>query len=106
MLDPVKMFAHSCFKKTIQANHPKVIAFVGETDKIRAAADKVAENDGRPTLEMTVKLPPGEYQYTPEEISGHPPVNLFSHSFDTNGGLHTTIFCLFDLMLKKSWNEV
>jgi hypothetical protein len=34
MLDPVKMFAHSCFKGSIQANHPKVIAFVGETDKI------------------------------------------------------------------------
>jgi hypothetical protein len=40
MLDPVKMFAHSRFHGTIQANHPKVIAFVGETDKIRAAADK------------------------------------------------------------------
>ncbi len=51
---------------------------------------------------MIVKLPPGEYQYTPEEISNHPSVNLFSHSFDTNGGLHTTIFCLFDLMLKNS----
>jgi hypothetical protein len=101
MLDPVKMFAHSCFKGTIQANHPKVTAFVGETDKIRAAVNKVAGNDGRPTSEMIVKLPPGEYQYTPEEISGHPSVNLFSHSFDTNGGLHTTIFCLFDLMLKK-----
>jgi len=102
MLDPVKMFAHSRFHGTIQANNPKVIAFVGETDKIRAAADKVAGNDGRPTSQMIIKLPPGEYQYTPEEISGHPSVNLFSHSTDNTGGTHTTIFCLFDLMLKKS----
>ncbi len=101
MLDPVRIFAHFCFKGTIQANHPKVIAFVGEKDKIWAAADKVAGNDGRPTSEMIVKLPPDKYQYTPEEISGHPSVNLFLHSFDTNGGLHTTIFCLFDLMLTK-----
>jgi hypothetical protein len=54
-----------------------------------------------PTLQMIIKLPPGEYQYTPEEISGQPSVNLFSHSFDNTGGTHTTIFCLFDLMLKK-----
>jgi hypothetical protein len=101
MLDPIKVFAHFCFKGTIQASHCKVIAFVGETDKIRAAAGKIAENDGRTTLKMVVKLPPDEYQYTLEEISGHPSVNLFSHSFDnTTGNTHTTIFCLFDLMVK------
>ena len=86
MLDPIKVFAHFCFKGLIQASHRKVIAFVGETDKIRAAADKIVENDGRTTSKMVVKLPPGEYQYTMEEISGHPSVNLFSHSFDNTTG--------------------
>jgi hypothetical protein len=61
MLDSVKMFAHSRFHGTIQANHLKVIAFVGETDKIWAAADKVAGNDGRPTSQMIIKLPPGSW---------------------------------------------
>jgi hypothetical protein len=103
MLDPVKMFAHSRFHGTIQANHPKVIAFVGETDKIRAAADKVSGNDGRPNSQMITKLPPGEYQYTRgNQWSPLHSVNLFSHSFDNTGGTHTTMFCLFDLMLKKS----
>ena len=102
MLDPVKMFGHSRFHETIKSNHPKVIAFVREADKIWVAANKVAGNDGRPTSQMIIKLPPGEYQSTPEEISGHPSINLFSHSFDNTGGTHTTIFCLFDLMLKKS----
>ena len=55
-----------------------------------------------PTPQMIVKLPPDEYQYTPEEISGHPSVSLFSHSTENTGDTHTTIFCLFDLMLKKS----
>jgi hypothetical protein len=105
MLDPVKMFAHSRFHGTIQANHPKVIAFVGETDKIRAAANKVAGNNGRPTSQMIIKFPPGEYQYIPEKISGHPSVNLFSYSTDNIGSAHTTIFCLFDLMLKKLDDE-
>jgi hypothetical protein len=101
MLDPIKVFAHFRFKGTIQASHCEVIAFVGETDKIRAAAGKIAENDGRTTSKMVVKLPPGEYQYTLEEISGHPSVNLFSHSFDnTTGDTHTTIFCLFSLVVK------
>jgi hypothetical protein len=40
LLDPVKMFEHSRFHDTIKSNHPKVIAFVREADKIRAAADK------------------------------------------------------------------
>ncbi len=61
MLDSIKVFAHSHFKGTIQASHPKVIAFVGETDKIWAAADKIAENDGLCTSKMIIKLPPGEY---------------------------------------------
>jgi hypothetical protein len=104
MLDPVKMFGHSRFHETIKSNHPKVIAFVREADKIRAAADKVAGNDGRPTSQMIIKLPPGEYQYTPEEISGHPSINLFSHSFDNIVGVNPSIFCLFDLMLKKPDN--
>ena len=99
MLDPTKVFSHSRFKRTIQASHPKVIAFVGETDKIRAAADKIA--DGLCTSKMIVKLPPGEYQYTPVDISGHPSVNLFSSESNT-GGTFTTIFCLFDLMVKVS----
>jgi hypothetical protein len=30
--------------------------------------------------------------------------DLFSHSCDNTGGTHATIFCLFDLMLKKSDN--
>jgi len=95
MLDPVKMFAHSCFHGNIQANHPKVIEFVGETDKIRAADNKVAGNDGRPKSQMIIKLPPGEYQYTLEEISSHPSVNLFSHSFDNTGGSTPPFFvCL------------
>jgi hypothetical protein len=101
MLDPIKVFAHFRFKGTIQASHCKVIAFIGETDKIWAAAIKIAENDGRTTSKMVVKLPPGEYQYTLEEISGHLSVNLFSHSFNnTTSDTHTTIFCLFDLMVK------
>jgi hypothetical protein len=101
MLDPIKVFAHFRFKGTIQASHLKVIAFVGETDKIRAAACKIAENDRCTTSKMVVKLPPGEYQYTLEEISGHPSVNLFSNSFNNiTGDTHTTIFCLFDLMVK------
>jgi hypothetical protein len=62
MLDPIKVFVHFRFKGTIQASHRKVIAFVGETDKIRAAAGKITENDGRTTSKMVVKLPPGEYQ--------------------------------------------
>jgi hypothetical protein len=100
MLDPIKVFAHFRFKVTIQASLCKVIAFVGETDKIRAAASKIAENDGRTTLKMVVKLPPGEYQYTLEEISGHPSVNLFSHSSNnTTGDTHTTIFSLFSLVV-------
>ncbi len=96
MLDPIKVFVHLRFKGTIQASHRKVIAFVGETDKIWAAASKIAENDGRTTLKMVVKLSPGQYQYTLEEISGHPSLNLFSHSFDnTTGDTHTTFFvCL------------
>ena len=53
---------------------------------------------------MIIKLPPGEYQYTPEEISGHPSTNLFSHSFDNIVGVNPSIFCLFDLMLKKPDN--
>ncbi len=78
-----------------------MIAFLGETDKIRAAAGKIAENDGRTTLKMVVKLPPGEYQYALEEISGHPSVNLYLHSFNnTTGNMHNTFFCLFDLMVK------
>ncbi len=95
------MFGHFRFHETIKSNHPKVIAFVREADKFRAAADKVAGNDGRPTSQMIIKLPPGEYQYTPEEISGHPSINLFSHSFDNIVGVNPSIFCLFDLMLKK-----
>ncbi len=70
---------------------------------IRAVADKIAGNDGRYTSKMIVKLPPGEYQYTPEEISGHPSVNLFLKSCNiTTGGTHTTFFFLFDLMAKVS----
>ncbi len=108
MLDSIKVFAHFRFKGTIQASHCKVIAFVGETDKIQVAAGKIADNDGRTSSKMVVKLLPGEYQYTLEEISGHPSVNLFSHSFDnTTGDTHTTIFCLFDLMVvwcKPGWD--
>ncbi len=104
MLDPVKMFGHSCFHETIKSNHTKVIAFVREADKIRAAADKVAGNNGHPTLQMIIKLPPGEYQYTSGEIRGHPSINLFLHSFDNIGGVNHSIFCLFDLMLKKPDN--
>jgi hypothetical protein len=104
MLDPVKMFGHSRFHETIKSNHPKVIAFVREADKIWVAANKVAGNDGRPTSQMIIKLPPGEYQYTPEEISGHPSINLFSHSFDNIVSVNPSIFCLFDLMLKKPDN--
>ena len=50
---------------------------------------------------MIVKLPTGEYQFTPVDISGHPSVNLFSSESNT-GGTFTTIFCLFDLMVKVS----
>jgi hypothetical protein len=105
MLDPVKISGHSRFLETIKSNHPKVIAFVREADKIWAAANKVAGNDGRPTLQMIIKLPPGEYQYTPEEISSHPFINLFLHSFDNIGGVNPSIFCLFVLMLKKPDNR-
>jgi hypothetical protein len=95
LLDPVKMFEHSRFHDTIKSNHLKVIAFVREADKIRAAADKVAGNDGHPTSQMVIELPLGEYQYTPEEISGHPPINLFSRSFDNISGVNPSIFvCL------------
>jgi hypothetical protein len=87
MLDPIKVLAHFLLQRV--------------TDKIRAAAGKIAKNGGRTTSKMVIKLPPGEYQYTLEEISGHPSVNLFLHSFDnTTGDTHTTIFCLFDLMVK------
>ncbi len=55
---------HSRFIETIQASHPKVVAFVREIDKIWAAANKIAENDGRTTSKMVVELSPGEYQYT------------------------------------------
>jgi hypothetical protein len=72
-----------------------------ETEKIWAAAKKAAENDGIFTSKIIIKLPPCEYQYTPEDISGHPAIKLFLHSYDnTTGGMHTTIFCLFDLMVK------
>ena len=105
MLDPTKVFAHSRFKGTIQASHPKVIAFVTETDKIRAEVDKKT-SDGVCTSEMIVNLPPGaEYQYTPESISGHPAVNVFAHHTDNTVNTHTTIFCLFDLMVKISNDE-
>jgi hypothetical protein len=101
MLDPIKVFAHSPFKVTIQPRHPNVIAFLGETDKIWAATNKMAETDLLCTSKIILKLPPGEYQYTPEDISGHPSVNLFSHScHNTTGNTHTTFF-LFDLMVKK-----
>ncbi len=101
MLDPIKVFAHFRFKGTIQASHYKIIAFVEETDKIRAVASKIAKKDGRTTSKMVVKLPPGEYQYTLEEISGHPSINLFSHSFNNNtSNTHTTFFCLFSLVVK------
>jgi hypothetical protein len=39
MINPNKIFAHSHFKGMIQASHPKVIAFVTETDKIQAETD-------------------------------------------------------------------
>jgi hypothetical protein len=100
MLDPINVFANSCFKGTIQASHPEVIAFVGETDKIWAAADKIAANDGLCSFKMIIKLPPGEYQYTPEDISGHPSVNLFTLLRQHRRHKHTTIFCLFDMMVK------
>ena len=45
MLDPAKVSAHSRFKGMIQANHPKVITFVTEADKIQAVTDKIT-NDG------------------------------------------------------------
>jgi hypothetical protein len=102
MLDPTKVFAHSRFKGTIQASHPKVIAFVTETDKIRAEVDKKT-SDGVCTSEMIVNLPPGaEYQYAPEIISGHPAVNVFAHHTDNTVNTHTTTFCLFDSMVKIS----
>ena len=104
MLDPTKVCAHSRFKGTIQVSHPKVIAFVTETDKIRAEVDKKT-SDGVCTLEMIVNLPPGaEYQYTPESISGHPVVDVFAvaHHTDNTVNTHTIIFCLFDLMVKIS----
>ncbi len=76
MLDPIKVFFHPPFKVTIQPSHPNVIAFVGETDKILAATNKMAETDLLCTSKIILKLPPGEYHYTPEDISGHPSVNL------------------------------
>jgi hypothetical protein len=59
MLHPIKVFPHSCFKRIVHASHPKVNAFVGETDKIWTAASKKAKNYGLCTSEMIVKLPPG-----------------------------------------------
>ena len=90
--------------RLIKSNHLKVFTFVREADKIWAAADKVAGNNGRPTLQMIIKPPPGEYQYKPEEISGHPSINLCLHSFDNIGSVNSSIFCLFDLLLKNPDN--
>jgi hypothetical protein len=98
MLDTIKVFAHSCFNGTIQASHLKVIAFVGETDKIRAAADK--ENNELTTLKMVVMFPLGEYQYTGRNQWSplcQPFFAFFQHHHRWYAHHN---FCLFDLMVK------
>jgi hypothetical protein len=67
MLDPTRMCGHSGFNSQLGTSHLKVIALVITADIIQGS-----NANESCTLDMTIKLPPGEdYQFTPTPISGH-----------------------------------
>ncbi len=101
MLDPTRMFGHSRFNGQLGTSHPKFIALVKTTDNIWGSHESCTSN-------MTIKIPPREdYPFTPTSISGHKSMTLpVLPPLAPNGSIspHATIFLLFDLMVKNSYD--
>lgn len=101
MFDVDRIFGHVRFNQQYDKSHPKCIA-------LQSAMDEIRGTKGTFQSKMKIGLPTLNYIFTDEDISGHGPVTFIEDLvMDDDGNPvapKTTIFVLFDLMVKNVEN--
>jgi hypothetical protein len=101
LLQPDRIFKHRNFDGHYEDEHPKVIAFAANADKLIGEEDYTV-NDDSIVYQIVVDLP-GDYDFTKECVSGH---HFFEELVVGETDATKAIFWLIDLTKKEDGRSI